>query len=570
MSDTELATSKMADQVGVICETVDEVGSSNKIGDAESHSQTCESTDAEESLSLEEKSEPDLFNVDQPIQYSSDEESDGENLNSNKDKGKVVQESNSESNANSSSSESESVESEDEDEDDSDVEAKNTVYEDDDEEVNEGENDEPIKSKNEILDSRVPCLPENYTVDDKTNIQFIGNVSGVVEKNVIITAAKSAEDRVLNEGTVLCFEDRTPVGLLYEVFGRLQSPVYSVKFNTQEEAEKFRGKKGSKVFFVVPTAEFLSTHQIRKFKGSDASNCNDEELPEDEQEFSDDEKEAAAKKKKKRKKRQSTATSNSVENGPTKNHSEDENELPEAKRQKQEYSTPKQAKPPGGVPISVRARLTSLPSKAKTPAQTNYSAQQNNDVNPMKMMQQFMSMVQQVSNSSAPSPTYSDSRNQYPSQYQQPAQVNSQYSPTYNPQYNPQYHSLDTQPNMQYSQQYTQQYHPFYNQQFNQQTASQTFSQFANSGVAYNQPVYPQQYPPPNITNSPHVYTEPQNSNSSANTALLVAQLAAAITNTAHNSASSFQQGDEQSPLPANNIGTNHKAENDEDYDPAV
>ena len=568
MSDTDLAADKMADKFDVMDEMADQTGNIDKPNDAESVEQACEVKNAGKSSISEEKTEPDLFNVDQPIQYSSDEESDVENQTTNQDKSEVAQACNSESNVDSSSSTSDSDESERED--NSDSESKNPVYEEDDDEVNEGDNDEPIKSKNEILDSKVPCLPEDYIVDITTNIQFIGTISGVVEKNVIITAAKSAEDKVLNEGTVICFEDRTPVGLLYEVFGRLQSPVYSVKFNTQEEAEKFGEKKGSKVYYVVPTAEFLSTHQIRKFKGSDASNCNDEELPEDEQEFSDDEKEAAAKKKKKRKKtRQSTPTANPVENGPLKNHSGDENELPGIKRQKQESSKPKH-KPPGGVPISVKARLTSLPSKAKAPVQADNSDGQNNNVNPMVMMQQFMSMVQQASSSATPQSTYDSLNNHHPPQYQQkPVQVNPHYNPQFNQPYHPQYNQ-NTQPNMQYSQQYTQQYHPSYNQQFNQQPASQNFSQFVNPGMSYNQPVYPQPLPQPNITDGPSIYTGPQNSNSNTNTALLVAQLAAAITKTAHNSTANFQQETEQSSLPDKNNGINHNVEKDEDYDPTI
>ncbi|GAV27845.1 hypothetical protein PMKS-001313 [Pichia membranifaciens] len=567
MSDTDLAADKMDEQFNVIDETANQIGNIDKSNDAESVEQAYEVENAGKSSKSEEKTEPDLFNIDQPIQYSSDDGSDVESQTTNQDKSEVAQARNSESNADSSSSTSDSDESEGEDSSDS--ESENPVNEDDDDEVNEGDNDEPIKSKNEILDSKVPSLPEDYTVDVNTNIQFIGTISGVVEKNLIITTAKSAEDKVLNEGTVICFEDRTPVGLLYEVFGRLQSPVYSVKFNTREEAEKFRERKGNKVYYVVPTAEFLSTHHIRKFKGSDASNCNDEELPEDEQEFSDDEKEAAAKRKKKRKKtRQITHTANSVENGPL-NHSEDENELPEIKRQKQENSKPK-PKPPGGVPISVKARLTSLPSKAKAPVQANNSAEQNNNVNPMVMMQQFMSMVQQASSSAAPQSTYDGSNNHYPPQYQQqPVQVNPHYNPQFNQPYHPQYNQ-NTQPNMQYSQQYTQQYHPSYNQQFNQQPASQHFSQFANPGVSYNQPVYSQSLPQPNITDSPSIYTGPQNGNSNTNTALLVAQLAAAITKTAQNSTANFQQGTEESFLPAKKNGNNHNFEKDEDYDPTI
>ena len=49
------------------------------------------------------------------------------------------------------------------------------------------------------------------------------------------------------------------------------------------------------MYYVVPDSQFLYTDSIKHIKGTDASNCHDEELPEEEQEYSDDEKELAAK-----------------------------------------------------------------------------------------------------------------------------------------------------------------------------------------------------------------------------------------------------------------------------------
>ena len=44
------------------------------------------------------------------------------------------------------------------------------------------------------------------------------------------------------------------------------------------------------MYYVVPDSQFLYTDSIKYIKGTDASNCHDEELPEEEQEYSDDEK----------------------------------------------------------------------------------------------------------------------------------------------------------------------------------------------------------------------------------------------------------------------------------------
>ncbi|CCG23076.1 hypothetical protein CORT_0D02280 [Candida orthopsilosis Co 90-125] len=169
---------------------------------------------------------------------------------------------------------------------------------DEDEEVIDG----PIKSVHEVTNEKVPTLPESYEIPENAPIEEIGEITGLVDRSVIIRAKTSGEFRILKEGSVLCFEDKTLIGLLYEIFGRVQSPVYSVKFNSDEDFEKFKGTKGKAVYYVVPDSQFLYTDRIKHIKGTDASNCHDEEVPEEEQEFSDDEQELAAKQAKKRKK----------------------------------------------------------------------------------------------------------------------------------------------------------------------------------------------------------------------------------------------------------------------------
>lgn len=170
----------------------------------------------------------------------------------------------------------------------------------------------PILSKNEVREEVVPTLPSDYKIPENSALEYVGEVSAVVERNVIVKANISGEFRVLKENSVLCFENKQILGLLYETFGRLQSPNYRVKFNNDDDFEKVKNKKGAKVFYVVSESQFLYTDNIRKLKGTDASNCHDEELPEDEQEFSDDEQEMVAKQEKKRKRQQKQLGGNAI------------------------------------------------------------------------------------------------------------------------------------------------------------------------------------------------------------------------------------------------------------------
>lgn len=273
-------------------------------------------------------------------------------------------------------------------------------------ELDEEGADDPPRTKNEIIDFQVPSLPVDYTIEDQTKIQLVGYLSGVVEKNVLIKSLSSAEERVLSEGTVFCLEDRTPIGLLFEVFGKLQAPIYSIKYNTVEEALKWVDKKGENVYFVVPTAEYLSTFMIRKMKGTDASNFNDEEIPEDEQEFSDDEKEAAAKKNKKRKKK-SAKVENDLKIG------ESNKKVKKANLAAIISSQPKDVE-------SVKSRLTSLPSKSSVASNSTMPSLQASQCDNMVLMQQFMNMMQQATQSTNQYALQEQHRNHYSSVQGQP------------------------------------------------------------------------------------------------------------------------------------------------------
>lgn len=167
-----------------------------------------------------------------------------------------------------------------------------------------GDDDEeeagPIISKHEVVDEEAPTLPPDYTVSPDAAVEFVGTVVGAVEKSVIVKASVSGEFRVLKDNSVLCFENRDVLGVIFETFGRLLEPNYRVKFNTDEDFDKVKGRVGERVYYVVSDSQFLYTDTIKKAKGTDASNCHDEELPELEQEYLDDDAEMAARQRRKK------------------------------------------------------------------------------------------------------------------------------------------------------------------------------------------------------------------------------------------------------------------------------
>lgn len=71
--------------------------------------------------------------------------------------------------------------------------------------------------------------------------------------------------------------------------------MYQIKFNSNYPLDTEKVRVGREVFHVPARSKFVFVNQIKRFKGSDASNAYDEEPGDDELEFSDDEQEQAHK-----------------------------------------------------------------------------------------------------------------------------------------------------------------------------------------------------------------------------------------------------------------------------------
>ena len=297
-----------------------------------------------------------IFNEHANIQYSSDEDfsdvsvkepksslefSNSKNKTGDSPKGSESDnskfDSSSQSDISGNSSESES-ESESESQSESDAESETIAT--NELEDNETDDEEPIRSKNEKLVEVAPELPVDYSIPESTPIKYLGTISSIVENNVLVQSAVSAEFQVLREGAILCLENRSPLGILFEIFGRLQSPIFRVKFNNKKELKERSIEKGMNVYYVVPSAQFALTSQIRSIRGTDASNVNDEELPESEQEYSDDEEESRVKRERKRQRRNKNRDSS-------------------AQRKQQRSSG-------GKIPNYLKSRFTALPSSKKS------------------------------------------------------------------------------------------------------------------------------------------------------------------------------------------------------------
>ncbi len=153
----------------------------------------------------------------------------------------------------------------------------------------------PLRTQNEKPDEVVP--KPDVIVTEEMRIEELGTVEGTVENVVLIKAKISGEYQVLEQGSVLCLEDRSVVGVVAETLGRVQQPYYSVRFTNVAAIAEAGMVKDTKIFYVDELSTAVFTQPLRAFKGSDASNLHDEEVGDDELEFSDDEAEAEHKRR---------------------------------------------------------------------------------------------------------------------------------------------------------------------------------------------------------------------------------------------------------------------------------
>ncbi|RJE19423.1 snoRNP assembly factor Naf1 [Aspergillus sclerotialis] len=169
----------------------------------------------------------------------------------------------------------------------------------DDEGAGKGKTGGHIKTANEQPEE-VPPIPD-VTITPDMKIVHLGHVQAIVENAVLVEANISGEYQVLESGSLLCSEDRKVVGVVSETLGRVESPLYALRYATSAEVEERGVCKGKSIYYVESHSTFVFTQPLKGMKGSDASNFHDEEIAEDEVEFSDDEAEAEHKRKLKQK-----------------------------------------------------------------------------------------------------------------------------------------------------------------------------------------------------------------------------------------------------------------------------
>src|SRR2546423_7496293 len=84
-----------------------------------------------------------------------------------------------------------------------------------------------LRTANERPEEGIP-KPDIKLTDE--NIEELGVVEGIVESTVLVRGKTSGEYQVLESGSLLCLKDRTVVGVVAELFGRVEQPMYTIRF----------------------------------------------------------------------------------------------------------------------------------------------------------------------------------------------------------------------------------------------------------------------------------------------------------------------------------------------------
>ncbi|KAI1420785.1 Gar1/Naf1 RNA binding region-domain-containing protein [Xylaria sp. FL1777] len=158
-----------------------------------------------------------------------------------------------------------------------------------------------VRTKNELPEAIIP-RPE-VDITPEMEIVELGTIEHFVDNTAVIKANTTGEYQVLDTGSVLCLEDRTVIAALADVIAAVREPRYTAGFTSEEEIKSFGLETGTKIYYPPALASLGLTQVLKANKGTDASNWHDEEVAEDEIEFSDDEKEAEHKRQLKAKKR---------------------------------------------------------------------------------------------------------------------------------------------------------------------------------------------------------------------------------------------------------------------------
>lgn len=155
----------------------------------------------------------------------------------------------------------------------------------------------PVKAKGELDLQSLPPIENLSLKVQPTQLFHIGRISSIIDTLVVVQSFKNMP--AIDLDSVLFLRDGLALGRIFDVFGQVIEPLYSVRFNSNEEIRERNIQIDSGVYIApdlqAPITGYVFPEQLKRMKGSDASWEHDNEPPEYALDYSDDEEERTAK-----------------------------------------------------------------------------------------------------------------------------------------------------------------------------------------------------------------------------------------------------------------------------------
>lgn len=142
-------------------------------------------------------------------------------------------------------------------------------------------------TKNEV-EERIN-IPVPFEIDANTVFSEAGIVDSIFESDKILLKT-NRQHGILDLDNIIWNSNHIAVGYLDDVVGKIDEPVYIVKF-FPNLTDKNLVVQGEPLFYVKDKALKVEKKELLRKKGCDASNAFDEEVSDSGREFSDDEQE---------------------------------------------------------------------------------------------------------------------------------------------------------------------------------------------------------------------------------------------------------------------------------------
>ena len=183
----------------------------------------------------------------------------------------------------------------------------NKLYEQNGEEgVDEGTMNTYTGTRHEIINElERKDYPIPYSITDNDKFEECGKIKNIVENKILMESINNNLSKILNLDNIIFLSNKQHIGFIDDVIGQIDNPVYVIKIYPKLIEEKIleKIKIDDNLYYCSNKINVINAIELKnKNKGCDASNAFDEEVSENEKDYSDDEEEVNAKIKRKNKK----------------------------------------------------------------------------------------------------------------------------------------------------------------------------------------------------------------------------------------------------------------------------